>query len=101
MQAELSIDEPDTRSVVRKGYWLYGGLTVCPVQIVRHDTLYGSRDPEDPPELASDRKIECFYIRYRPPGPYGHWHDGGAALSLREAVFLAQRKLGPLLHWEA
>ncbi len=97
---DLAMNETDTPSVIRKGCWFYGGLTACPVHIVRHHTLYGSHDPEDPVELAMDREVECFYIRYRPPGPHENWHHGGVALSLREAVFMAQRKLGPVLQWE-
>lgn len=90
----------DAISPIRKGNWFYGGLTTCPVHIVRHHMLLGTHDPDDPPELAADRPVECFYIRYRPPGSHENWHDGGAALSLREAVFMAQRKLGPVVQWD-
>jgi hypothetical protein len=34
-----------------------------------------------------------------PAAAAARWHNGGAALSLREAVFLAQRRLGPRLDW--
>lgn len=90
----------DAISPIRTGSWFYGGLTSCPVHIVRHHMLLGTHDPEDPPELAADRPVECFYILYRPPGRHESWHDGGAALSLREAVFMAQRKLGPVVQWD-
>ena len=69
------------------------------MHIVHLHTRFGSQDPEDPPELAADSSAECFYIGYRPPGPHGQWHSGGMAMSLREATFLAQRKLGPILQW--
>jgi hypothetical protein len=69
------------------------------VRIVQHDMLCGTHDPEDPSELAADRVADCFYVRYQPPGLTPHWHDGGVALSLREALFLAQRKLGPVVQW--
>lgn len=91
--------EIDHLPAVRQGQWFYGGVTACPVRIVRHNTLCGTHDPDDPPELAADQPTECFYIRYHPPGPCEVWRDGGTALSLREALFLAQRKLGPVLHW--
>lgn len=90
----------DELPAVKRGQWFFGGVTTCPVRIVRCQTLYGSHDPEDPPELAADRPAECYYIRYHLPGSAEAWHDGGTALSLREAVFLAERKLGPVVNWE-
>jgi len=94
------MEEVDAMPAIKHGYWFYGGLTCCPVRIVQHHTLYGTHDPEDPPELAGDRTAECFYIRYHPPGGHEDWRDGGVAFSLREALFLAQRKLGPVVQWE-
>ncbi len=93
------MNEVDRLPAVRQGQWFFAGMTACPVRIVRHHTLFGTHDPEDPPELADDREAECFYIRYQPPGAHEIWRDGGTALSLREAVFMAQRKLGPVLQW--
>lgn len=90
----------DGLPAVKQGHWFFAGVTICPVRIVRHHTLYGTHDPEDPPELATDRKADCFYIRYHPPGSHEAWHDGGSAWSLREAMFLAQRKLGPVVQWD-
>ncbi|MDI3511345.1 hypothetical protein [Hydrogenophaga sp.] len=84
---------------IRRGRWLYAGVTPCDVRIIRHDTLYGSGDTEDPPELAGNRAVECYYIRYHTPAVTPPWHDGGIALSLREAMFMAERKLGPVVHW--
>ena len=94
------MNEVDQLPAVKQGHWFHGGLTACPVRIVRHHTLFGTHDPEDPPELATDRVAECYYIRYHPPGAFEFWHDGGTALSLREAVSLAERKLGPVVQWE-
>src|SRR5690606_13454888 len=55
--------------------------------------------PDDPPEIANARTAECYYIRYHPPGPHHAWHDGGVALTLRAATFLAERTLGPM-RWD-
>lgn len=87
----------DQMQPVKHGLWFYGGVTTCHVHIVRHHTLYG--DADDLPELARDREVECYYIRYDKPHVQPAWHDGGAALSLREAVFLAERNLGPVVSW--
>ena len=91
--------EIDCLPAVKQGYWFYAGVTLCPVRIVQHNMLFGTGDPEDPPDIAIDRITDCFYVRYHPPGSNAHWLDGGTALSLREAVFLAQRKLGPAVQW--
>jgi hypothetical protein len=89
----------DLMPAVKQGFWFHAGVTLCPVRIVQHHTLYGTHDPEDPPGIAVDRATDCFYIRYQPPGSPHDWQDGGTALSLREAVFLVQRKLGPSIQW--
>lgn len=90
----------DELPAVKRGLWLYAGTTPCEVRIVRHDVLFGTGDPDDPPELAADRSLECFYVRYHTPAAAPAWLDGGAALSLREAMFLAERKLGPVVSWQ-
>lgn len=93
------MSEVDQLPAIKLGHWYSGGVTTCPVRIVRHHILWGTHDPDDPPEIANDRTAECYYIRYHPPGPHHAWHDGGVALTLREAMFLAERKLGPM-RWE-
>lgn len=85
---------------VKKGLWFFGGVTPCHVHIVQHHMLVGSHDQDDPPAFAEDRSVECFYIRFDcPPEAGAAWLDGGAALSLREAVFMAERRLGWPVHW--
>lgn len=91
--------EVDQLPSVKQGLWFYAGVTTCQVRIVRHHTLFGTGDADDPPELAADREQECYYIRYHAPDVVQPWLDGGAALSLREAVFLAERRLGPVVSW--
>ena len=93
------MSEIDQLPAVRQGLWFYAGTTACPVRIVQHHVVEGTHDPQDPPALAEDHTGVCFYVRYHPPGAYERWHDGGMALSLKEAMFLAQRKLGPVLQW--
>lgn len=90
---------------VKHGLWFHGGVSACHVRIVRHHLLLGSHDADDPPALADDQPMDCFYVRYDLPAWHArpaavHWHDGGTALSLREALFLAQRKLGPVISWQ-
>ena len=84
---------------VQFGTWLYAGSVPCEVKIVRHHTLYGSGDYEDPPEIADDREVECFYILFHTPVGHPQWVGGGAALSLAEAVSVAENKLGSTVTW--
>ena len=93
------MNDVDQLSPVKQGLWFYGGVTTCHVRIVRHHTLFGTGNADDPPELATDHAVECFYIRFDKPHTPVPWLDGGAALSLREAVFLAERRLGPVVSW--
>jgi hypothetical protein len=90
----------DTMKLIKQGQWFHAGLTSCPVRIVQHTMLHGTHDPEDPPELAADIQADCFYVYFCLPQTPDDWCEGGAALSLREAIFLAQRKLGSSLQWD-
>ena len=83
----------------KSGFWFYAGLTLCPVKIIHHSVLFGTYDPTDPPEFANDQIRDCYYVRYLPPGNHNTWQDGGVALSMNEAIFLANRKLGPAMQW--
>lgn len=74
------MDVLDRLPCIKQGLWFYGGVTCCHVRSM----------------------MECFYVRHdlpHAPRLPAAWHDGGAALSLREAVFLAERRLGPSIHW--
>lgn len=93
------MNEVDQLPPIKQGLWFFGGVTTCHVRIVRHHTLFGTGAADDPPELASDRELESYYVRYDAPASAQAWLDGGAALSLREAVFLAERRLGPVVCW--
>lgn len=53
----------DQQHAVKQGRWHAGGLTSCPLRIVRHHTLFGTHDPEHPPEIAADLAADCYYIR--------------------------------------
>jgi len=84
---------------VQSGTWLYAGTVPCEVRIVRHHMLCGSGDYEDPPDVADDREVECFYVLFHTPAGQPQWVGGGAALSLAEAVSLAEKKLGSTITW--
>jgi hypothetical protein len=93
------MNELESAKPEKTGTWLYGGRVPCEVRVVRHHTLYGSGDYEDAPEVAEDRSVECFYVLFHTPAGEPEWVGGGAALSLNEAMALAQKKLGHTLVW--
>jgi len=89
----------DDAPVVKRGTWLYDGTVLCEVRIVQHHLLYGSGDYEDPPEIADDREVTCYYVLFHTPVGEPPWVGGGAGLSVEEAMSLAERKLGQGLKW--
>ena len=55
----------DLLPAIKEGYWFYAGLTICPVRIVRHHTLYGTNDSSDPPEISFDKEIKNIVNYYK------------------------------------
>ena len=93
-------DELERAEPVKRGTWLYAGSIPCEVRIVRHHTLYGTGDYEDPPDIANDREVECFYLLFHTPAGKPPWVGGGAALSLSDAIALAEEKLEGTVTWQ-
>lgn len=93
------MDKLDELPCVKQGLWFHGGVSACHVRIVRHHLLSGTGNADDPPELAQDRVVDCYYILFDLPNAPAQWHQGGVALSLREAMFMAVQRLGPQLDW--
>lgn len=90
----------DQFPVVRSGTWWYGGTEPARIRIVRSPKLYGSGDPEDPPEWREDRAVESFYVRYSPPvGPFGDTVFG-PYLALEAAVQDVERTIRGPVEWD-
>ena len=68
------------------------------MRIVRSPMTYGSGDVEDPPEVAHDRDVPCFYILYQTCD--GQEVGGGGHPSLEEAMSDAMKLLGESVVWE-
>lgn len=86
---------------VKRGHWLYDGSIPCEVRVVRHHFLFGTGDVDDGPDLSQDRGVECFYVLYQTPVGSPRWVGGGSALSLDEAVAIAEAKLSGGVDWDA
>jgi|WetSurMetagenome_2_1015567.scaffolds.fasta_scaffold493787_1 hypothetical protein len=91
----------ETIEPVKQGIWLYAGSVACEVRIVRYDTFYGSGDCEDPPEIAEEQQVECYYLLIHTPAGFPEWGIHGATLSLSEATAKAELLLGTKLSWKS
>jgi hypothetical protein len=60
---------------IRAGEWLYDGRISLAVRLFRGDTLWGSGDEEDAPEVRDDQVIECYYLQLQVAGDerFGSW----------------------------
>lgn len=90
----------DRQTPVRRGSYSYAGRMSCEVRIVRWHTLYGSGNPHDPPHLALDRAVQCYYILYRTPADPREWVRNGGLLTLDDALSRAGALFGAALRWE-
>jgi hypothetical protein len=84
---------------IQRGSWLYDGVLPCEVRIVRHDVRLGSRDLEDPPEVAQDQNVEWYYVLTSTPTRPSYWVTLQSAPSLDDAIACAERALGSKLTW--
>ena len=99
--AKKLYSEIETINPVKRGIWLYAGSVACEVRIVRWDILYGSGDYEDPPEIAEDRPLECYYLLIHTPAGSPEWEIHEATFSLSEAIAKAESLLGIELTWKS
>lgn len=79
---------------LKVGLWLYAGEVGCAVRIAPHDMLYGSGDDEDPPELANDQSLACFYAFVASPDDADRWNPLCGGPTIDAVMALAEAKLG-------
>ncbi|HEY4370338.1 MAG TPA: hypothetical protein VGN52_00220 [Burkholderiales bacterium] len=90
----------ERQTPVRRGSYSYAGRLSCEVRIIQWHTLYGSGSPHDPPQLAQDRAVTCYYILYRTPADPREWVRNGGLLTYEEALERATSLFGGALRWE-
>lgn len=59
----MTVDDIKSK-IVRKGICLYGGVREYTVYLCKEDTLYGTGDYEDAPEIADDQEQECYTVYF-------------------------------------
>lgn len=73
--------------VVKEGIARYADEVDYTVRIIKWHTLYGSGDFEDPPEIANDTAVECYYVWFEDLVHKGKFTTcNGGFLHLDEAV---------------
>ena len=83
----MELDGP----VLKQGIWLYAGVVMCDIRIVKHNWRYGTGDYEDPPEMREDLQGEFYNLEFGSPVKRGGYPSrGGCHLSLAEAVSEAE-----------
>jgi hypothetical protein len=80
------MNESTDKPVVKSGTFLYGGLRICKVRIVKTDVWPGSGDYEDPPEFQEDKYGEFYEVQYTPVREERFSAGGGYYENLDEAV---------------
>jgi hypothetical protein len=91
----------DHLPIVARGTWLYDGSVPIEVRIVRSEIAYGSGDQEDPPEIAEDRHVACYYLLYESTIEPGRFPAGGGGyFTVAEAMAAAARN-APGVEWHS
>jgi hypothetical protein len=91
---------PSELPIVKRGYWMYAGTQRAEIRIVAGTLLYGSGDDEDPPEIANDEQVACYYVAYEsPPGSGCFPAGGGRFRSIDEAVATVERTIAGPITW--
>ena len=80
-------------SIVKRGHYLYGNEE-REIIIVESNTLFGTGDYEDHPEIANDKEVLCYYCGFENlvnNGDFNAWSS--ACLSIDEAISYAENAL--------
>jgi hypothetical protein len=83
---------------LRVGEWMYVGRIPLAVRVFKSDTLYGSSDYEDDPEIGDDKAVECYYLELQVAGE-DRWGVHMAFLTLDEIERYGKDSLGGTLKW--
>lgn len=91
----------ENAEVKKEGIWLYDDSVECKIRIIKWNTLYGSGDYEDSPEICEDREIECYYVLCESPTEKGEFPIvRGGFLSLEEAIEDIKSSIAQKISWD-
>lgn len=86
--------------IVKQGLCLYDERLEYRLLIVESATLYGTGSDKDPPELAEDSQMDCWYVLFEDLMKKGRFITcGDFYFSFEEAVDAAQRLMPHPIKW--
>lgn len=89
----------DDLPVVREAVWLYDGSVPVRVKVLKSPETFGTGDYEDPPDVAENAPIECFFVVYESAGSPGAFNNGITNIAtLEEAVAVVEARF-PGVKW--
>ena len=83
--------------IVKKGTFLYGGKTICKVEIIKTSMRRGTNDPCDLKEIREDKRGVFYFIRYT--NPFGHGGETFEFDNLNDAIKNAEKTIKEI-KWE-
>jgi hypothetical protein len=86
-------------SPLKVGEWMYAGRVPLAVRVLKSDTLYGTGDYEDDPDVCNDRAVECYYLEFQGAGEERWCSMSGAFLSLEDIERYWCEHWGDSLRW--
>ena len=78
--------------IVKRTKGLYGGVREYEIIFVESDILYGTGDYEDPPEIADNQSVVCYYCGFEnliKKGDFNSWRGGYLTLDEAEKAIEA------------
>jgi len=83
---------------IRVGEWLYDGRISLAVRLFKGDTLWGTGDEEDLPEVRDDRATECYHLQFQVAGDE-RFGSQRTFLALDDVERFGRKQLGNSLQW--
>ena len=91
----------DTKETVKQGTFLYDGLVITDIQIVKTNIRYGTGDYEDEPEYRDDVEGEFYKIEFGSTTERGKFVSGSLShKSLEYAIAEAEKATNDTVTWE-
>ena len=82
----------DNSRIVKRGICEDDGHFEYEVLVIESDTLYGSGNHEDPPEIADNREMLCYYCWFSSPSKWGIFKSNrNGFLTIKDAVASIER----------
>jgi hypothetical protein len=86
-------------TVVRRGTWLYAGVTPVEVRVFFSPETWGTGDYEDEEDVREDRPVPCYLIAYESAGEPGRFHNSISNLPTLAAALAYVEAKFPGLRW--